>query len=66
MLAQSGARFDSIVKLTVYLTDITKLRDDARIKAEFIDGPQPAPTALGVSALALPGMMVELEATAVV
>jgi 2-iminobutanoate/2-iminopropanoate deaminase len=54
------------VKITVYLTDIGTLRDFGRIKADFIAGPQPASTALGVSSLALPGMMVEVEAIAAI
>ncbi|HZR14635.1 MAG TPA: RidA family protein [Acidimicrobiia bacterium] len=66
VLEQAGAGLDAIVKLTVFLTDIGKLRDFGRIKAGFIAGPQPASTAVGVTALALPGMMIEVEAIAVV
>ena len=66
VLKGAGADFDSIVKITVYLTDISRLPEFGRIKAGYIEGPQPASTAVGVSALALPGMMIEVEATAVV
>ena len=59
------SRAQSIVKLTVYLTDMNKLRDYTRMKARFIEGEQPASTAIGVASLALPGMMIEIEATAV-
>jgi 2-iminobutanoate/2-iminopropanoate deaminase len=65
VLDQSGAGLDSIVRVTVYVTDTGRLRDYARIKAEYIPGPQPASTAIGVASLALPGMMIEVEATAV-
>jgi reactive intermediate/imine deaminase len=65
VLEQAGAGFDSIVKVTVYVTDTSRLRDYARVKAEYIPGPQPASTAVGVASLALEGMMIELEATAV-
>ena len=65
VLDAAGADFESVVKITAYLTDITRLRDFGRVKARYIAGPQPASTALGVSALALPGMMVEVEAVAV-
>lgn len=65
VLEQSGATFDSIVKVVVYVTDTSKLRDYARVKAEYIPGAQPASTAIGVASLALPGMMIELDATAV-
>ena len=64
VLEQSGAGFEAIVKLTVYVTDMARLRDFARVKAEYIPGPQPASTAVGVASLALPGMMIEVEAIA--
>jgi enamine deaminase RidA (YjgF/YER057c/UK114 family) len=65
VLDEAGATFGDIVKLTVYVTDIDRLPDYGRIKAEFIAGPQPASTAVGVTALAVPGLMIEVEATAV-
>jgi 2-iminobutanoate/2-iminopropanoate deaminase len=65
VLQQAGAGMTDIVKLTIYLTDASRVADVGRIKAEFIDGPQPASTALGVAGLALPGMMLEIEAIAV-
>jgi 2-iminobutanoate/2-iminopropanoate deaminase len=65
VLGDAGASFDAIVRITVYLTDIGNLRDFGRIKAEFISGEQPASTALEVSSLALPGMMIEVDAIAV-
>jgi 2-iminobutanoate/2-iminopropanoate deaminase len=66
VLSEAGAGFDAVMKITVYLTDIGALRDFGRVKAEFIPGDQPASTALEVSSLALPGMMIEVEAIAVV
>jgi reactive intermediate/imine deaminase len=64
VLTESGASMSDIVKLTVFLTDISKLRDYSQIKSRYIDGPQPASTALEVSALARPGMQIEIEAVA--
>jgi 2-iminobutanoate/2-iminopropanoate deaminase len=66
VLEQSGASFSSIVKLTVYLTDIGTLSDYGRIRDEFLAGPPLASTAVQIGALALPGMMVEIDAVAVV
>jgi 2-iminobutanoate/2-iminopropanoate deaminase len=66
VVEQAGAGLESVVKLTVFLTDMTRLRDYTRIKGEFFTGSQPASTALGVTALARPEMMVEVEAFAVV
>jgi 2-iminobutanoate/2-iminopropanoate deaminase len=66
VLRQAGATFESIVKLTIFVTDISKLADHRRVKAEFIQGKQPAASAVAVSALAVPGMQIEVEAIAVV
>lgn len=65
VLQQAGASFDAVVKVNAYMTDITKLRDYAQVRDEFITGPPPASTALEVNALPLPGMMIEVEAIAV-
>lgn len=66
VLGQSGASLDSIVKQTVYLTDIGKLREYGRVKAELAPGRPAASTAVQVGALAVPGMMIEVDAIAVV
>ena len=65
VLEGAGSGLDAVVKLTVYLTQMSLLRDYTRIKGEFFVGEQPASTALGVTALARPEMMVEVEAIAV-
>jgi 2-iminobutanoate/2-iminopropanoate deaminase len=64
VLRQAGASLESIVKLTVYLTDIATLRDYGRIRAELVHGPPPASTAVQVGALTIDGMMIEVEAVA--
>ncbi|MGN6216001.1 MAG: RidA family protein [Solirubrobacterales bacterium] len=64
VLEESGASFADVVKLTVFLTDIGRLRDYIQVKGRFIEGPQPASTALEVTALARPEMMIEVEAVA--
>ena len=65
VLEQAGSSMDSVVRLTVYLTDIGTLRDYGGIRGEFLPGPPPAGTALQVGALAFPGMMIEVDAVAV-
>lgn len=65
VLEQAGTGLEAVVKLTVFLTDMSRLRDYTRIKAEFMTGEHPASTAVGVTALARPEMMVEVEAIAV-
>lgn len=62
---EAGATLDDVVKLTVFLTDMRNLQEYTRIKGEFFHGEQPASTAVEVSALARPEMLVEVEALAV-
>jgi enamine deaminase RidA (YjgF/YER057c/UK114 family) len=65
VVGQAGASLESAVKLTVFLTDMSKLRDYGRIKADFFKGGQPASSAVGVTSLARPELMLEVEAVAV-
>jgi enamine deaminase RidA (YjgF/YER057c/UK114 family) len=66
VLEQAGASWDAVVKITAYLTDTSTIFDYARVRDEFVNTSQPpASTAVGVPSLALPGMMIEVEAIAV-
>ena len=62
VLHQAGCTPADVVKVSLYLTDMTMLARYAAIKADYIVGAQPASTAIGVSALAMPGMLLEVEA----
>lgn len=71
-LSSVGATFDDVVRLTVYVVDLTPdkmpqfLAGVARAAAELgIEPPRPPLTGIGVAALAEPGLLVEVEATAV-
>lgn len=65
VLAQSGATFENVVKLTAFFTDIAHLPLYTRVRAEFTSGGPPASTAIEVKGLATPALMIEVEATAV-
>ena len=70
-LAEVGGSFDDVVKLTVYLVDWTPdkmplfVAGVARASATLGVTPLPPLTGIGVAALAEPGLLVEVEATAV-
>ncbi|GAB3512269.1 RidA family protein [Amycolatopsis cihanbeyliensis] len=70
-LAEVGASFDDVAKLTVYLVDWTPdkmplfTEGVARASAKLGVTALPPLTGLGVAALAEPDLMVEVEATAV-
>ncbi len=65
VLAAAGSTMDDIVELVSYHTDMTDLGGVMEVKAEYLPQDFPAWTALGVSALALPGQMIEIKVVAV-
>ncbi|MGW1494965.1 RidA family protein [Streptomyces sp. NPDC002402] len=70
-LAEVGGSFADVVKLTVYVVDLTPdkmpmfLEGVARVAAKLGVTPVPPLTGVGVAALAEPDLLVEVEATAV-
>lgn len=65
VLEANGASMTDVVKLTVYLTDMGRLGEMSRVRRRYLpDGPAPASTAVEVSALAVAGMLIEVEAVA--
>jgi 2-iminobutanoate/2-iminopropanoate deaminase len=66
MVEAAGGTIQDIVKVNTYLTDLRYREDLARIRAEFFpDGKLPVSTLVGVSGLADPDMLLEIEAVAV-
>ncbi|HJZ34347.1 MAG TPA: RidA family protein [Hyphomicrobiaceae bacterium] len=61
-----GGTLSNVVKLTTYLVDIRHRNELAAIREEFFGKKAPASTLVGVSALALPGWLIEVEAIAVI
>jgi enamine deaminase RidA (YjgF/YER057c/UK114 family) len=65
-LASVGAKLTDVVKITNYLTDMSAHIGIYReIRDQFFPMPRPASTAVGISQLARPGAVFEIEAIAV-
>lgn len=62
ILEAAGAGFADILKVTVYLTDVNDREKINPVRQEFFGDARPASTLIGVAALAIPGMKVEIEA----
>jgi reactive intermediate/imine deaminase len=62
ILDAAGASFADILKVTVYLTDVNDREAINPVRQEFFGDARPASTLIGVAALAIPGMKVEIEA----
>ena len=67
VLSEAGMSLANLVRLNVYATDVDALFPHYGVLAERLGaaGVAPTTTMLGVTRLAVPGQMVELEGTAV-
>ena len=64
ILDAAGADFSQIVKLNIYLTDMSGQNVVNEISAQHFDPANPPPrTLVGVTELAHPGMLIEIEGT---
>jgi enamine deaminase RidA (YjgF/YER057c/UK114 family) len=66
VLRAAGATFDDVVDMVTYHTDMRDLPLFIGVKDRFFTNPDrlPAWTALGVAALAMPGLFAEIKCTA--
>ena len=64
-LEAAGASFQDVVKITSYLTNMNDLIKFREIRTRYFSPPLPTSTTVEVSRL-LPGMLIEIEAIAVV
>jgi enamine deaminase RidA (YjgF/YER057c/UK114 family) len=60
-LAGLGVGFDSVIKLNYYAVDVSRLAEIRAVRDEYLKGP-PASTFVGVTALARPEFLIEVEA----
>jgi 2-iminobutanoate/2-iminopropanoate deaminase len=62
ILDAAGASFRDVLRVTVYLTDVNDRKAINPVRQDYFGDARPASTLLEVSALAIPGMKVEIEA----
>lgn len=65
LLDAAGASMADVVKVVIYVTDISRREEVWRARREFFRGDFPVSTLVEVSALAMPELKVEIEAIAV-
>src|SRR5437660_11373743 len=65
-LAQAGAAREDIVYTKTFLTDLAHSADYTRAWLEALGEVRPTSTLLGIPALVLPEMLIEIEAEAVI
>ena len=64
VLAAAGVGLGDVVELVSYHTDMADLGAVMEVKSEYLAADFPAWTAVGVTALALPGQLIEFKAVA--
>jgi 2-iminobutanoate/2-iminopropanoate deaminase len=65
-LKSAGAKMAHLMRLTIYVTDIRDMSGVTKALAKALKGSVVTSTLVAVTALAVPGLLVEIEATAVV
>jgi enamine deaminase RidA (YjgF/YER057c/UK114 family) len=66
LIEDAGGRMEHLCKVVVYLTDVRHREAVYRVMGEYIKGVHPVSTGVVVTALARPGWLVEIDATAVI
>lgn len=64
ILAEVGATLDSIVKVTIFLTDMSNFEKIMALRERYFKAPYPADTIVEVKSLALSELMIEIDVTA--
>ena len=66
VLKEAGSGLEDIVELVTYHTSMKQISGFSKVKAKFIPENYPAWTAVGVTELVLPDLLVEIRATAMI
>ncbi len=65
LMEAAGGTMDDIVRLLTFVTDISRRDEILRVRREFFSGDYPTSTLVEVSGLVLPGLLIEVEAQAI-
>lgn len=65
LLEAAGGSMSDIVKITVYVTDISKRAEVGKVRAEFFPGEKPCSTMVEVKSLVTPDLLIEVEPLAI-
>jgi 2-iminobutanoate/2-iminopropanoate deaminase len=65
VLRAGGSSLRNVIKVTIFLTDMTNFDSIVRLRSEWFTAPYPADTIVEVRSLYSPDAMIEIEAIAV-
>ena len=66
VLQQAGAAISDVIRTRMYVRDISQWEEAGRAHAEFFSTIKPATSMIEVSSLINPGLLIEIEVSAVV
>lgn len=66
VLKAGGANLESIIKVTIYVTDMSYFPKIVELRKQYFTEPYPADTIVEVTGLASADFMIEIEAVALV
>lgn len=66
VLQKAGGDLKDIVKVSIFLTDMANFPKIVELRNKYFSAPYPADTTVEVTSLALPNLMVEIDAVALI
>ncbi len=66
VLSHAGSSLENVINVNIYMTDMTHFPKILELREKYFTAPYPADTIVEVTALALPELMIEIQAMAVV
>lgn len=66
LMEAAGASMADVVKLVIYVTDVSRRADVSRARLEVFSGDLPCSTLVEVRALVTPDLMIEVDAEAII
>jgi enamine deaminase RidA (YjgF/YER057c/UK114 family) len=65
-LKEAGASMSNVIRTRMFVTDISKWNEIGRAHGEYFKDIKPASTMVEVKSLISPGLLIEIEATAII
>jgi len=65
VLEAAGASLNDVVKITQFITDMSRFMETQEVRKEYLTDPAPAATSVEIKSLAFPDLLIEIEVVAV-